>query len=180
MSQSAWGVFPELLTNRLLLRKMEPADAAAIFLLRSDPLVTRFVDRPLLQSIEDGLKFIRRINISISEGDCLFWAIVPKHEEDLIGTICIWNWDENNQQAEIGFELMPAWQKQGYMMEAVIRVLEFAFVELKLHRIEAWVNPQNKRSIELLQKNGFQLSPSKVPNELNGTPSSLVIYCIEK
>ncbi len=119
---------PELLTNRLILRSLEPADARLVFLLRSETDASRFVDRPVMSGIEDGLRFIRRISISISEGDCMYWALVPKNQLDLIGTICLWNWEPKSKQAEISFELLEAWQGQGYMQEALHRVLDYAFI----------------------------------------------------
>lgn len=154
--------FPELLTNRLVLRQLEPADAGAVFLLRSNPEVNLFVDRPLMPGPEDGLRFIKRINISISEGDCLFWAIVPKQQEDLIGSICIWNWNRSRHQAELSFELLPPWQGKGLMHEALLRVIEFAFSNLKLEKLEAWVNQENHRSIRVLRKFQFHRAPLPV------------------
>lgn len=169
MNRSSWQSFPELLTNRLLLRRLEPADAAGIYLLRSDPAVNQYIDRPVMQGPEDGLRFIHRINVSISEGDCLFWALVPKQQDDLIGTICIWNWNRSRHFAELGFELMLPWQQQGYMQEALSRVLEYTWDQLPLDKLEAWVHPGNDRSVRLLESNGFVPAPTNTAKKSEGT-----------
>lgn len=171
---------PELLTNRLILRSLEPADAQLIFLLRSETDASQFVDRPVMAGIEDGLRFIRRISISISEGDCLYWALVPKTQSDLVGTICLWNWEPRSRQAEISFELLEAWQGQGYMQEALQRVMEYAFDEMELQRIEAWVHPQNQRSINLLSRNGFLPAPLSIPSRQMNDRDPIRIFCVEK
>lgn len=166
--------FPDLLTNRLLLRKLEPADAVAVYALRSNPEVNRFVIRPPITGLEDGIRFIHRINSSVSEGDCLFWAVVPKQSDDLIGTICLWNWNNLHHQAEIGFELLPSWQGKGLMHEAISKVLPFAFDELKFEKIEAWIHSANRPAIQLVVKNGFEPAPSKNPGKED---TAIIIYC---
>jgi len=172
--------FPELLTNRLLLRKLEPADAVRIYELRTDPRVNEYVDRPPASSVEDGLRFIHRININISEGDCLYWAIVPKQEQDLIGTICLWNWNKTARLAEVGFELLPAWQGRGFMHEALHRIMDYAFEQLPLAQVEAWVHPQNNPCIRLLEANGFERIVAPVHTATGKVPDGLLMYQTSK
>lgn len=172
--------FPELLTNRLLLRKLEPADAVRIYELRADMRVNEYIDRPPTESVEEGLRFIHRINISVSEGDCLYWAIVPKQEHDLIGTICLWNWNKTAQLAEVGFELLPAWQRQGFMREALHRIVGYAFEQLPLTQIDAWVHPQNNACIRLMESAGFELIATPAHTAASTATVGLLMYRISK
>ncbi len=55
----------------------------------------------------------------------------------------------------MGYLLGAAFVGHGYMTEAVGKMLRFAFVDLKLHRIEANVQPDNLPSIGVLKRNGF-------------------------
>ena len=59
------------------------------------------------------------------------------------------------QNAYLGYQLFAGFTGNGYMTEAVVRTLEYAFVELKLHRLEANVQPTNLPSIKVLTRNGF-------------------------
>ena len=59
------------------------------------------------------------------------------------------------QNAYLGYQLFNGYTGKGYMTEAVELVLKFAFEKLKLHRIEANVQPNNKASVAVLQRNGF-------------------------
>jgi ribosomal-protein-alanine N-acetyltransferase len=59
------------------------------------------------------------------------------------------------QNAYLGYQLFGGFTGRGYMTEAVGLVLRFAFIDIRLHRVEANVQPENKRSIAVLKRNGF-------------------------
>ena len=59
------------------------------------------------------------------------------------------------QSAYLGFYAVDGYAGQGYMSAGLKLVLKQAFVELELHRIEANVQPDNMKSIQLLKANGF-------------------------
>ncbi|WP_420345244.1 GNAT family N-acetyltransferase [Pelagibius sp.] len=60
------------------------------------------------------------------------------------------------QAASMGYWIGERFARQGYMTEAVLAVVEFAFEELGLHRIEAACLPHNDPSRSLLLKVGFR------------------------
>lgn len=60
------------------------------------------------------------------------------------------------QSAFLGYKLDGANCNRGFMTMAVAMMVEYAFQELKLHRIEANVMPRNKVSLRVLEKNGFE------------------------
>ena len=59
------------------------------------------------------------------------------------------------QNAYLGYQLFDGYTGNGFMTEAVDLILQFAFKELGLHRVEANVQPSNKPSIAVLERNGF-------------------------
>ena len=60
-------------------------------------------------------------------------------------------------QAFLGYGGVEGHAGKGYMSEAMQLVLREAFVSLKLHRIEANIQPGNEPSIALARRNGFEL-----------------------
>ena len=60
------------------------------------------------------------------------------------------------QNAYLGFCVMIDYASQGYMSQALKQILEIAFVELGLHRLEANIQPTNMKSINLVKHNGFR------------------------
>ncbi|MCA1622397.1 MAG: GNAT family N-acetyltransferase [Acidobacteria bacterium] len=59
------------------------------------------------------------------------------------------------QNAYLGYGLGVKFTGKGLMTEAVELILRFAFKDLKLHRIEANVQPDNAASINVLKRTGF-------------------------
>jgi ribosomal-protein-alanine N-acetyltransferase len=58
--------------------------------------------------------------------------------------------------AYLGYGLGVGFTGQGLMTKAVGLILKYAFVDLKLHRVEANVQPDNLASIAVLKRNGFR------------------------
>ena len=147
--------FPELETERLLLRQVQDQDANDLFILRSDQTLMRYIDRPLASSIADVQQLVQKIHDSLIQNDGITWAITLKPGPKLIGTIGFWRIEKENYRAEIGYMLAVKWQCKGIMSEAMKEVLKYGFKEMNLHSVEANVNPGNEASIRLLEKNQF-------------------------
>src|SRR4051794_24124655 len=60
------------------------------------------------------------------------------------------------QNAYLGYWAGGPFAGQGYMREGMQLVLRYAFSELKLHRVEANIQPANTRSLTLAKKAGFR------------------------
>ena len=147
--------FPQLVSERLVLRAFKDSDNAHIFGLRSDPLVMKYLDRPLMQNIEEANLLIQKIVASLQSNAGITWVITLQNGDELLGTIGFWKMDPENARAEIGYMLRPAFQGKGFMQEALRTVIHYGFTELALHSVEANVNPDNQSSIKLLEKSGF-------------------------
>jgi [ribosomal protein S5]-alanine N-acetyltransferase len=59
------------------------------------------------------------------------------------------------RSAYLGYYIGAPYSRQGYMTEALQLMLEYAFKQLKLHRLEANVQPHNVGSIALIKRAGF-------------------------
>lgn len=60
------------------------------------------------------------------------------------------------QNAFLGFYAVSGFENKGVMSAGLKLVLKYVFEELKLHRIEANIQPENTRSINLVKKNKFR------------------------
>lgn len=173
--------FPELTTERLLLRQLAISDVEEIFLLRSDPIVNKHLGRPKATSIDDAKAFIKKINMLIQNNQSLFWGICFAGENKLAGTICLWNFSEEGNKAEIGYELLPSFHGKGIMQEAFSKVIEYGFRILQLDSIEAWTAVQNENSIRILERNYFRRDmelESKMDRTIEGP--DMIIYSLSQ
>ncbi len=156
MLETNFTPFPEIKTQRLLLRKMVEADAEKLQFLRSDDSVMKYIEKERTKTIEEALEFIIRINADVDANLTLFWAIaLAEQPTTMIGTICIWNIKKQHYRAEIGYVLHPNFWRTGLTNEAIQATVKFGFKEMKLHSIEAHINPNNIASASILEKNGF-------------------------
>tara|TARA_R110001583_G_scaffold177176_1_gene332174 strand:+ start:114 stop:662 length:549 start_codon:yes stop_codon:yes gene_type:complete len=163
--------FPLLKTECLFLRKIEESDWDRILFLRSDKMVNKFIERPenrRTKNKTDAINFIRELHKNIENNLAISWGITLKDNPEIIGTICLWNFSENNKIAEVGYDLDSAFHKKGIMSEALISIVNFGFSQLKLHKIEAFTNNENENSKKLLEKNGFHFIENRKDEE-NGS-----------
>jgi ribosomal-protein-alanine N-acetyltransferase len=141
-----------LTTERLFLREIQLEDVEEIFRLRADESVNAMIDRKSALSIDDTIEFIRQI----IHNKAMMWAITLIGEAKLIGTIVYWHIEWENKKAEIGYELLPEYQGNGIMTEALKKVIAFGFEELCFKTITAESKAINLRSVKLLEKSGFE------------------------
>ena len=151
----SFNPFPILSTTRLILLEITIADQNEIFVLRSDPKVMEYIDRPKVQSLNDAIDWIQFIHSATTNGENIVWGLCLKGASRLIGSICLWNFEHSNHSVEIGYSLVPEYHRRGIMNEVLKAVLTYGFMQMKVTRITVVVISMNKSSNLLLEKNGF-------------------------
>ena len=84
------------------------------------------------------------------------WGVALRESDEVIGTCTLYNLDRKHRRAEIGFALRRASWGGGYASEVLALAIPFAFETLDLHRLEADADPENERSLRLLERHGFR------------------------
>ncbi|WP_316820368.1 GNAT family N-acetyltransferase [Pedobacter gandavensis] len=179
MKQPDFSEFPTLTTPRLVLRSLSPQDLPAIYQLRSDPIVAGFTGRKPISHIDEAAAYLTKIERMIKNNECVLWAIAYQNSQELIGAICLWNFDVTNATVEIGYELLPAYHKQGIMAETIARVLDFGFNIMGVKTILAFPSAENLASVKLLEKAGFKLASDSYQHTHTEVPGILT-YTINK
>ena len=123
--------------------------------LRSDKEVNEFVKRPSAESKEKALEFISKINLGIDGENMFYWVITERDSDQMIGSICLWNFSKDRKTAEVGYDLSPKFQRKGIMNEALVSVLKYGFEKMSLSLIEAYTHRKNESSKKLLERNSF-------------------------
>ena len=164
MLTNSFTPFPVLKTERLTLRQLSVIDDKEIFTLRSDKQVNKYIDRDPSNTIEDARKFIHKIAEVVKKNEGIYWAITLTNNDNLAGTICLFNFSNENDQAEIGYELLPAFQGRGIMQEAISKVIGFGLQVIGLKTIEAYTHRENENSSKLLEKHNFRKQENNESN----------------
>ena len=142
----------ELRTERLHLRPFVLSDSDAFFDIFSDARTLKYWSRKPIRNREEAKALVQQ-ELDWSESEkCFNWGIALPDSNLLIGKITLFQLDEQNRRAEIGYILDRRQWGKGYMTEAITCVLDHAFDVLQLHRIEADTDPENLPSLALLEK----------------------------
>jgi RimJ/RimL family protein N-acetyltransferase len=147
---------PTIPTPRLLLRWLTERDVDALFTVFSHPEVMRFWSSPPLPDTEAARGLLEHIHESFHQQTLFQWGIARREDDLVIGTCTLFHLDRDNRRAEVGFALGREHWGQGYAREALTALLDFAFGEWDLHRLEADADPRNAASIRALERLGFQ------------------------
>lgn len=148
--------FQNLSTSNLLLRRMVYNDINDLFHMRKDPRMNEHVDTKLDESIADTEAYINKMNKGIDENKWIIWAIEHKQSKKVIGSISIWNFNLEEKSGELGYGIIPDFQGLGFMKEALLEVIQYAFHELHLKFLYAYTEENNLSSIKLLEKCDFE------------------------
>jgi [ribosomal protein S5]-alanine N-acetyltransferase len=172
--------FPELTTDRLLLRQLTMADAPAVQRLRSDTEVMKYINRPLTLTLQDAEAWISIVMEALEKNEGITWCIcLRENPAEHIGNIGLWRIEKENHRAEIGYMLDPSFQGKGLMSEALGKVVDYGFKEMKLHSIEGRIDPRNNASAAILKKTGFvQEAYFKENYYLRGSFADTAVYSI--
>ena len=88
-------------------------------------------------------------------GEWLVWAITKDKSPDYIGSIVLWNYNSDQNKAELGYSLLATEQRRGYMQEALRVIIHYSFIGLNLECLEAFTSVDNSPSLRLLQVLNF-------------------------
>jgi len=145
-----------LKTERLVLRPVAPADADALFAMRSDPEVQRYGSHGPWTERQTAVDYITRMTAYLEAGDPPQFAIERQADHAVVGTCTLFHLDTQSRRAECGYVLRRSEWGRGYAVEAMTAVLDWGFDTLGLHRVEADLDPRNAPSARLLERLGFQ------------------------
>ena len=167
-------------TDRLALRPFVVDDVDAMLGYRSRPDVCRYLpfepqDRATLIERLAG-PILSRSDLT-AEGQALTLGAWRRDTGELAGDVILFLRSENDRGGEIGWVFDPDHSGRGLATEAAGAILDLAFGELGLHRVEARLDALNERSAALCERLGMRREAHFVRNEwFKGGWSDLLVY----
>lgn len=158
-------MFKQIPTERLLIRRFRDDDLRAFLAYRNDPEVARYqswdsISPPRAQAFIQEMK---RLEPGVP-GQWFQFALEHKGRGELIGDCGLQVMVQDARQGQLGITLAREWQGQGLATEAVTAVLDYAFINLDLHRVVAVVDAENARSAGLMERVGLRREGHFVKN----------------
>lgn len=146
-------------TKRLILRPAKISDWKDIVEGRnSSGVVEEMATMKKNFTKNDAIRWIKK-NISDwkkKRNNKYIWTIELKSEEKVIGTTGIINIDYESKNAETGSWINSKYWQKGFITEAKIPLIDFAFNRLKLIRLSSVTFVENKASQKMSKKLGYK------------------------
>jgi RimJ/RimL family protein N-acetyltransferase len=76
-------------------------------------------------------------------------------DDKIVGFVNFYQWDKENAKASRGTLIDPKHQNQGFGKAAIEESNKYAFEEMKLKKIELYVEADNERSRHITEKLGY-------------------------
>jgi ribosomal-protein-alanine N-acetyltransferase len=175
--------FPFIKTKRLTLRPFVAEDSKQIYngLASKDRnSIVRFYGIEFY-TLEDSQMHFEWFDALLRENKGIWWGINYNSEQGLLGACGFYNTSKQHKKTKIEFWLMPDYWHQGIMTEALPSIVGYAFDELGMHRVEAFIESENQFTKELLLKVGFKHEGTMVDCKVkHGKFISLDIFAIIK
>lgn len=141
-------------TERLILRPMTENDIDAVFALRNDAEIMRFIREPQ-KSREEAASWIKLISSRWESEKIGFCAVIEKTSEAFAGWCGLWVLKESGE-IEVGYAISQKFQRKGYATEAAEACLIYGFEQLKLPKIVAVARSENSASRRVMEKLGMR------------------------
>jgi len=153
--------FTNLETDRLLLKNIGTDDRDFIFLEFSNDDINRYLyDAEPLTDIS-GADEIINFYLEPEPRNQHRWVLIKKDDSKKLGTCGFHCWDKSSSKAEIGYELLKEYRGNGYMREALEKIISFSKDVMLVKEINANIAEHNIKSINLIEKLGFIETGSK-------------------
>ncbi|MCC6650289.1 MAG: GNAT family N-acetyltransferase [Candidatus Eisenbacteria bacterium] len=149
------SAFPVLRTERLVLREVADHDVPAVFEMESDPVAMRYWSKPPMRDISEAVASVERAKTFFPTQAGLRWCLATPADDWTIGHASLFAFSEQSGRADIGYGLARRHWGQGYMHEALVAIVDYAFGPLGLRRLEADADPRNAPSCRALERLGF-------------------------
>ncbi len=169
-------------TDRLILRKFRMSDLEAHYRhITSDPEVAKTMLWQANPDIAHARTVLTRILAGYDTPGTYRWAIVRKEDDAFLGTVSLLRLDETEKSCSFAYMLGRAFWNRGYMTEALTAVLDFAFGQIGVERVETDHFADNPASGAVMEKAGMKRAgvlPGRY--EKDGVIHDAVLYRITK
>ena len=170
----------EIYTDRLILKPITPKVIHQQFERKTKIEILDYFN--FNESTYEKYKLMHEKGMETYNQSLYFFLLILKGTSNVIGEGGFHTWNLTHHRAEIFYSLRADnYKNNGYMSEALPKIIEFGFNTLQLHRMQAFIDAENIPSLKLLQKNNFKREGIAREDYLvNGIQEDSVCYSLLK
>lgn len=164
-------------TERLLLKPTQLEDASFIFELLNSPGWLENIGNRNIGSLEEAKEYIlNKMQKQLDRLGFSNYTIIRKTDNVKLGICGLYN-REGLKDIDLGFAILPEFERKGYSFEAAQRLKDAAFKDFGLNTLAAITSKTNVPSQNLLTKLGFKLDGT---TQLPKDDEELLLYKMAK
>ena len=146
----------KLLENDIIsLRALESQDLDLLFSIENDPLFWEVSNTLAPYSRQLLGQYLKNADQDIFEAKQLRLVIARKEDKTVLGLVDLFDFNPHHQRAGIGILILKKHQQNGYALNALEVLLQYAFEHLDIHQLYANIPVSNKNSLRLFEKLNF-------------------------
>jgi len=153
-------------TERLTLRPTSTDDAQMLIDLFNAPKWIQFIGERNVKTIAEAKAYIEaKMLPQLERLGYANYTLIRKSDHTKLGSCGLYD-REGLEGIDIGYALLPEFEKQGYAFEAASKMKDLAINEFGIAEINAITSKQNFASQKLLEKLDFKLMGTTIlPND---------------
>ncbi len=156
MSKSPYDQFPNIITDEITLRKIIPSDLDSLFEIYSNEKL--FLHSPvMLKKNKDTVaNMIGHFERDYNKKKEIFLGISMNSDpENIVGVAEIFDYNREVNMITIGYRINDRFLGRGIATKTVKAMVEYLFNDIGINRIQAFVMPENTKSLNVLRRNNF-------------------------
>lgn len=153
-------MYKQIETERLIIRPIQFGDKSFILELLNTKGWLQFIGDRKIRNLNDAENYIQKI---INNNKFFYSVFEIKKTAQPIGIITLL-YRDNYKYPDIGFAMLPKFEKRGFAFEASKEYLNMVKGEITAKKIIAITLPENKKSINLIEKLGLKYEDNFVDN----------------
>ena len=148
--------FPHIVTDKVILRKIEDTDIEELFEIYSNENVFTYIPGDTKKNKDTVQNMIGHFERDFNKHKMIFLGIsLPEAPKEIVGVAEIFEYDDKVNMITIGYRLNERYWGKGIATQTVKAMVDYLFNTVGINRIQAFVMPANEKSQKVLEKNKF-------------------------
>lgn len=149
--------FPYIVKDGVILRKILASDLEDIFEIYRNEKLFRYTPIMIKKNKNTVANMIEHFERDFNKRKCIFLGICLNDKpNNIVGIAEIFDYSNDVNMITIGYRLNDRFWSKGIATKAVKAMTDYLFNDIGINRIQSFVMPENIKSQNTLQRNGFK------------------------
>ncbi len=156
MSKNPYDQFPHITTDEITLRKIIPSDIDGLFEIYSNEKLFVYSPFMLKKNKDTVANMIGHFERDFNKKKWILLGITLNDNPNfIVGVAEMFDYDSEVNMITIGYRLNDHFWGKGIATKTVKAMTDYLFNDIGLNRIQAFVMPENTKSLNVLRRNNF-------------------------